>query len=391
MGVRILDPAQVVFGILVSGSTNTKTREFGLWNDLQWPSNFNAAVFHQLHLIATTIVHFAEDSCQTALDSIPPGSVISFDGSWEHRRNSRRCIITVFCQQTRKVIAFAITDTKQWPDNCPYKSSPQNLEVLGLREMLPVLRAKPEIIAYVHDNDAKTRKLILSYPPGCVPLVEHIDTGHALKSLDRALDKVRPCLTQKLTQGLRKWMKMLLYENTFSVEKKIAAWRNSWNHFMGIHDDCPFQHHQASGVLIDKEELRATVAKFLDDTSWILECCAPEYSTQVNESFNRSKLKYANKDVRWGFTWKARMACAILDRNCANWKMRLYHMLHLPTLSREAVGALKRIEGARLHLKFLSLTEGYQRTRKKMRDARRAADARQAQNESFYRGKPQST
>ena len=45
---------------------------------------------------------------------------------------------------------------------------------------------------------------------------------------------------------------------------------------------------------------------FLDATQFVIEKCCGIYSTQSNESLHRRKLKFATKDVKWGFTWHAR-------------------------------------------------------------------------------------
>ena len=73
--------------------------------------------------------------------------------------------------------------------------------------------------------------------------------------------------------------------------------------------------------------------KFLESTEFILECADPLYSTQINEAFHRIKLKYASKDVKWGFAWESRMCYAILDKNESHWKQKLYNFLWLPELS----------------------------------------------------------
>ena len=41
------------------------------------------------------------------------------------------------------------------------------------------------------------------------------------------------------------------------------------------------------------------------------------------------KLKFATKDVHWGFTWNARMMCAVLENNMKGWKEVLFHELGL--------------------------------------------------------------
>jgi hypothetical protein len=52
------------------------------------------------------------------------------------------------------------------------------MEVHAMRLMLETLKQYPQITRYVHDNDAKTRKLFNK--EGEVKLTEFLDPGHAM-------------------------------------------------------------------------------------------------------------------------------------------------------------------------------------------------------------------
>ena len=88
--------------------------------------------------------------------------------------------------------------------------------------------------------------------------------------------------------------------------------------------------------------------KFVNSTEFIIESCSTEFDTQSNESFNRTKLKYATKDVKCGKSWEYRMMCAVLDRNEEYWKLELYDRLELGERSADCRSFLMMWEDARL-------------------------------------------
>jgi hypothetical protein len=326
------DPLQLAFGILVSGSTESQANDILNFGNIEIPphNQLNEA----LKTIGEAIVEMAKRSCDEAVSNLPAGTVISFDGSWEHRRNSQRCFVAVCCQQTSKVIGYIVMTNRGSVDAENFCAVAQNMEVAGMRILLDQLRAHPEIAGYVHDKDAKTTKL---FRESKWEVKEYLDPGHAMKSLERSIEKFSKDIYQIpdwVHQSLKKFMKTLLFYVEMDVDQKKAAWINSCCHFRGDHKECPYHHKETPvwDVLFDQKFL-SRFTEFLEKTQWILEKCHSEFSTQLNESLNRSKLKYASKDVKWGSSFDARMGCAVLDRNCPYWKLELYSRLHLPALS----------------------------------------------------------
>jgi hypothetical protein len=125
--------------------------------------------------------------------------------------------------------------------------------------------------------------------------------------------------------------------------QRVAAWMNTIQHLMGDHANCPIVHLKPTKVIIRPSDYTTIgiLDQFLTDTAWIAKSCISKYTTQINESFNRIKLKHATKDIRWGCSWPARMACAVLDFNWPNWKIEEpYVRLGLPPLSGQAMRRL---------------------------------------------------
>ena len=83
--------------------------------------------------------------------------------------------------------------------------------------------------------------------------------------------------------------------------------------------------------------------------------------------FNRTKLKYATKDVKWGKSWEYRMMCAVLDRNEEYWKLKLFDRLQIGEMTVECRSYLMMWEDARLRHKRLVHSEDYKKKRMKER------------------------
>jgi hypothetical protein len=225
------------------------------------------------------------------------------------------------------------------------------MEVHALKILIDELKESGlsgKIVAYVHDNDAKARKLFRDEWPG---LKEWVDPGHAMKSFDRSFIHFAGNL-KPVQKSLQNFMLMLLRNSEWTVDEKLAAWRNVSNHFRGNHEHCPFNHGETCvWEKMQDPKVSESLDAFLEKTEWILERCTNEWSTQFNESLNRTKSKYANKDVKWWGSYEARMACAVLDRNSPFWKLELHANLGLTPMDPGAILQLTARENQRLMYK----------------------------------------
>ena len=145
---------------------------------------------------------------------------------------------------------------------------------------------------------------------------------------------------------------------TLEMEKR-ELWTNAAKHFCGDHSKCPPHRECETWSLAENPKSVELLEIFLRRTLFIVETCAEDNTTQANESLHRLKLKYASKDVKWGFTWEARMMCAVLDRNEVGWKLQLYNRLGLPPLSEENYERLMKLEQARIARKLWVHSDRY--------------------------------
>jgi hypothetical protein len=353
-------------------------------NGMRWEVPSGNQIADLSKFACEEIIKMARESCVHARTLLRAEAVISVDGSWEHRRNAKRCFVPVCYQQEHKVIDYIIVGNKVPESDPTYCYFPQNMEVHALKLMIDDLKQYPQITAYVHDNDAKARKLFREQWP---ELREYVDTGHAMKSFERIFLKFLKVL-KPVKESLQAFMRILLRTSDLSIEEKLDAWRNVPNHFRGDHERCIYQHGTtAVWEDINDKNVYDCLKTFLDKTEWILQKCTNEWSTQFNESLNRTKSKYGNKNVKWGCSYEARMACAVLDRNSPFWKLELHRRLNLTPMDPCAILQMIARENQRLvHKAHHSMENGkselktkFMRRIRSTRQKKEAAPLRQSQ------------
>ena len=218
------------------------------------------------------------------------------------------------------------------------------MEAAGLQAVVPRLMQNPKIVGYVHDNDGKARTIPEQFG---WHITEYLDPGHAKKSFENRFQNFQRNngrILKRIESQLLHWMWILIHSN-YHVRWRVFFWQNALNHFCGNHFFC--LHAPIYGPCWDQAQnpvAQYALKKFLDDTQFIIEKCDGRYNTQSNESLHRKKLKYATKDVRWGFSWHARMMCAVLSKNLPGWKWRLYDALGLDELPAETQNKLVKKE-----------------------------------------------
>jgi hypothetical protein len=100
------DARRLAFSIIATGLGTTPMIQALLLINILVPlkKSLNLAV----HEISDAVVRESDLSCRNAIPNLPAECTISFDGSWEHRRGSHRCLFDVFCQETRQMMDFAM-------------------------------------------------------------------------------------------------------------------------------------------------------------------------------------------------------------------------------------------------------------------------------------------
>ena len=102
--------------IIVDGLQPEKTLEMIMLNNIKI-DDFSE-VYEKMHQVCDEIISMGNESMRKARETLPPNSVVSFDGSWEHRRKAMRCLFSVICNKTGQVIDSIVVSNKV-PRNDP--------------------------------------------------------------------------------------------------------------------------------------------------------------------------------------------------------------------------------------------------------------------------------
>ncbi|OHT16419.1 hypothetical protein TRFO_02672 [Tritrichomonas foetus] len=339
---RILDCKRFVFSVIVEGQSYSTTSHIFLWNNLIPPSK---STFYNIQKeISDIIVEYAVFSCAKWKNDKSRSKYISFDGSWSHRRNANQCVVAIIDPVIRKILDFVILEkpNEQKPGN--FDGPSNQMEVEGIRRLIPKWKNDEKAEYYVHDKDSKCKKEI---EKSKWDIRELIDKNHLMKSYERRWNKYKamtPCKFRGLHNKLRFFFLFLLKED-LSHQEKVIQWINVSHHLMGKHQKCL---HEAKMYPIWKDgfhkENILILKLFLNSTAKLLLKCNDSVSTQMCESFHAIKCHFANKNTKWSESWRMRISSAILSINEPNWKFVLYQKLGLPSMPRQISQILHQID-----------------------------------------------
>lgn len=377
--VPTVSARRMAFAILVEGGQPEQVAAILQWCGLRVPSM--KTVYDEMRTVCRRIIKMAQNSMRAKREQMLPNTIISFDGSWDHRRNGKRCLFTVINSSTGAIIESVVLSKKPNSPSQILCEESNMMEAKGLEVAVERLRNDPNIVAYVHDNDAKARRII---GQAGWEIFEYLDPGHCLKSFERKLqnfERKNNGILRGIEGTLKHWV-WILISTALPVEQKVQLWQNTVHHMCGDHSRC--LPHAPMGVVWDNAATPGAplaLKKFLDRTQFIIERCCNGISTQANESFHRKKLKYASKDIRWGFTWEARMMAAVLSKNMPGWKLQLYRSLGLTGLPERFEISIRRKEIECYGRSMLIRTDP-------LRARRRARQPRQGQQNAAHLARP---
>ena len=331
-GVNYVDAKRFAFSVIVEGLSLHSAERCLFWNGIATPSH--RQFYRAQEEVIEVLKRMTQESCWKWRQEMKPGSILTLDGSWSHRRNAKRCLVDFIDSSSKKVVDFEVVVKKSARNGGDYTGPSNGMEREALRRLIPRWVEDPRVIGYCHDNDGKTRKTIKD---AGWEIEEFLDKNHVMHSFDKAYNNFkRKKLLWGLKEHLRHWMICLIYED-MTLEEKKRYWEVvTLEHVAGCHEHCP--PHKAVKPWkhsLDESHVGA-LKEFLLQTSKYLDKCGRLISTQMNESLHALKAHYANKLFCWGKSWTARVCVAILQLNePAIWKMKLYEELQLPPLPLE--------------------------------------------------------
>ena len=324
---------RLAFAILVEDGRPEPVRHIFRWCGVPVPTR--QALYAAIREVWREIILLAHESMAVVRANLPRNTGIGFHGSWDHRRHGSKCLFAVICSQTGQVIeATVVTKSRTYPSEILCENS-SIMEALALKTIVLRLQQLPQIVGYVHDNDGKARNIVQQ---AGWEIPEFLDPGHAKKSFLRCLqnfERENAKILRDIEEALIHWMEILVHSQ-LPVERKVFLWQNTLAHMAGWHQHCIHAPMDGPAWNLARYPVALDLLKrFLDATQFIIEKCTAVYNTQSNENLNRRKLKFATKDVKWGFTWHARVMGAVLSRNMIGWKFEIYRRLQLEALPRD--------------------------------------------------------
>jgi hypothetical protein len=384
---RLHDARRFTFSVLVTGSNYQQVAELFLWNDIVPPCSTS---FYQAQKdIIPILSSNARSSANLQRSAMKNDTIISFDGSWSHRRNAKECVVVVIDTTTKRIIDYETVE-KQKKHSCgTWEGSSNGMEVAALRLIIERLRFDQRIVGYVHDSDSKASAAIRAAGWG---IEELLDPNHISKSFDRKWQKAPKSHLNGLGLKIKRWFTRLIHSD-YSDEQKILFWRNMGNHFQGDHRDCPEGHAGLAGhaQMQDPDAIRQ-LGDFTEATLKLITRTRNGFDSQMCESFNAVKARYASKTFSLKISWRARIACAILQVNKPlTWRHKVANECGLAPIHPEALRRLtiRAWQIDKLNRDRRSGTE-QEKERKRRRDGRNA-NARRTLGQRDYRRSAAST
>lgn len=152
-----LNSVRFVFSILITSASYTTASALFLLNDIYTPAESTYYKIQQR--ISEILIQMARNSCQKWRAKMKSNSSIAFDGSWSYRRNADHYLVDFIDISFGKIVDFEIISKKgQGKDKFEGPSNAKEVE--ALKVLVPRWKSDSRVIAYCHDKDSKSRKVI---------------------------------------------------------------------------------------------------------------------------------------------------------------------------------------------------------------------------------------
>ena len=324
-----IDAIEFAIAIIYCGFPETEAREFAALIGKHPPSY--RQITKAFNLLRPILMQLANDSVLIEKNKMPEGSAICVDGSWDHRRDGHLHIFDVICIQTGKIIDFSIQMRKSDRKNGNTIVSPQAMEGVAFKEIIPRLMSNPNIIEIVKDGDVQLEAIIVA--SGWNITIRQ-DTNHLLKHFPQHFDNcVNPLnfMFRGICKKLLKKFKCILYRDESIIQKysEIQELRNAilTKPFLKL--------GRAKEPHLWKYANDVNAVSKLDNVinlcNNITSSFVRYHSTCLNECFHSVKAKFVPKNYNLGNTADVRTYAAILQFNIGSeWLDQLYNNLDLP-------------------------------------------------------------
>jgi hypothetical protein len=378
-----LDARRFAFSILANGGNYRKIADIFLWNDIKLPCR--TAIYSAQHEFTDAIKQECLALCQKWKAEMTDPSVVAFDGSWSHRRGAKECVVVLIDCRTKRIVDFEIVLKTKAGVMGNWDGSSNGMELQGLKELIKRWKDDPNVKGVVHDNDSKATKAIRD---SGWKVDQYYDPNHVCKAFKRKWDTLPHRALTGIGTKLLRWFQYLI-RSDFTPEERAEYWLNVVEHFKGNHEHCPFEHPTLTAWRgITDANAEAELMAFLEATVDLVCRTRSPFDSQMCESFNAVKAKFASKTISWKVSWPARVMCAVMQVNSdEDWRLPLAEKLGI-RLSPQAKATIAENYRKQMALNAERRTEEYQKATREHRAAHRGAEQRNQVGASDYHMPP---
>ena len=316
-----------VFSTLYTGVGYTAACILFLLNDIIPPSN---NLFYQCQTeIVKVLLEMAKESAFEEAAKLQPGTTVSIDGSWTHRRNSRSFILDVIDPKTHKIVDFELVDKGSKFRRGNFNLSSNLMEAYAFNQSILRLMRNPNITGIIKDGDTKLEKIIANHHWN---VSIYLDPNHLKKNWPKLFQQYNK-LANNSMKGLKK--KILAHINHVlysdgTPEEKRSLFMNSFYHFMGNHTFCEEKHDTPKWKFADDPAKTRLLFGLLNKTANLFGDFDPAKTTNPNEFFHTLKGYVLPKIYHWESSWIGRISIAILNNNRGDdWLAEAFWRLHM--------------------------------------------------------------
>jgi hypothetical protein len=147
---------QFAFAAIVNGARVKQMGNVLRWCGFHPPSR--SSVYNAQSSIFEHIRRQCLADCEHWRNQMSNQSVISFDGSWSHRRHAKEHIVVVIDCRQKKIVDFDIRVMAKGKVPGNYRGSPNGMEMAALTEIIRRWSRHQwylRLAGCVHDNDGK--------------------------------------------------------------------------------------------------------------------------------------------------------------------------------------------------------------------------------------------
>lgn len=301
------------------------------------------------------------------------GSVVSMDGSWDHRRDGKMIIYDVIYLETKKIVYFSLKIQRSQKRHGNTDVCPQALEGQAFKDLLPTLMSDSNINEVVKDGDLQIESMIMNsgWMVNITP-----DPNHLLKNFDTLFkNAIKPNneMFRGISKIVLKQLKYILY-NDSPKEVKYKQVEDMKNYILNqpiiklgrAKEKHKWKHANSPEAII-------SLNKVMNLCNEIVFGFDRGHSTCINECYHSLKGKFVPKDYNLGNTCDVRLYASILQFNMGDdWLTEIFTSLKL-NISR--IKLFKEFHSkSRAHLKKIRPNNNY------FEDEQKKEEKREMQN-----------